>query len=132
MALAGCATTPEEPCCGWAGIDARALLGSEGVDCGTIGSHSLDPRMHQLRCARDARRRGAPYMIAFHDVSKRPLEVLDVAIFTAQGEKVLLQQRIEEGAAPSTYIGTCKRLSVESDGRIRREGCVERVAPAAG
>ena len=43
-AAAGCASAPKEACCAWAGIDARTLLGPDGVDCGTIKSHPLEPR----------------------------------------------------------------------------------------
>jgi hypothetical protein len=130
-AAAGCASIPREPCCEWAGIDAQALLGHDGVDCGVIKSHPLEPRAQQLRCVRDAAKRGIPYMIAYRDSSKPYSEVLDVAIFSAQGEKILLR-RPAEGARGHAFVGTCTQMSVESDGRIRRAQCTERVAPIKG
>jgi hypothetical protein len=129
--LVGCASTPREACCTWAGVEAKTLLGHDGVDCGTVRSHPLEPRTEQLRCARDAAKRGVPYMIAYRDSTKPSGEVLDVAIFSAQGEKILLQ-RAEEGAGQRTYVGTCSKMSVASDGRIQRADCIERVPPATG
>ena len=129
--LAGCASTPHESCCTWAGVDAKTLLGHDGVDCGTVRSHPLEPRTAQLRCARDAQKRGVPYMIAYRDSTKPDGDVLDVAIFSAQGEKILLQ-RAEQGAGQHTYVGTCAKMSVASDGRIQRDNCVERPPPATG
>ena len=124
----GCAGTPREACCSWAGIDAQTLLGPDGVDCGTIKSHPLEPRAPQMRCVRDAARRGIPYMIAYRDTSKPYSEVLDVAIFSAQGEKILLRKPAE-GARGHAFIGTCSQMSIESDGRIWRSQCTERGAP---
>ena len=131
-AAAGCASTPNEECCAWAGIDAHALLGDDGVDCGTINSHPLEPRAKQLRCVRDAKQRGIPYMIAYRDTRLPYSEVLDVAIFSAQGEKILLR-RPAEGAHGHAFVGTCSKMSVESDGRIERAECTERSgAPTTG
>jgi hypothetical protein len=128
---AGCASIPGEPCCAWAGIDARTLLGRDGVDCGVIKSHPLEPRAQQLRCARDAARRGIPYMIAYRDTSAPYSEALEVAIFSAQGEKILLR-RPAEGAHGQSFVGTCTQMSVESDGRIRRAECTARADPVKG
>ena len=131
VAAAGCASAPEQACCDWAGIDARTLLGPDGVDCGTIKSHPLEPRAPQMRCVRDAARRGIPYMIAYRDTSKPYSEVLDVAIFSAQGEKILLRKPAE-GARGHAFIGTCSQMSIESDGRIQRAECTERGASSRG
>ena len=129
--LGACASTPHEPCCDWAGVDAHALLGANGVDCGVIRSHPLEPRAQQMRCVRDAAKRGIPYMIAYRDTSAPYAEVLDVAIFSAQGEKILLR-RPAEGAHGHAFVGTCTQMSVESDGRIQRAQCTERAAPIKG
>ena len=129
--LGACASIPHEPCCDWAGIDAHALLGADGVDCGVIRSHPLEPRAQQMRCVRDAAKRGIPYMIAYRDTSSPYSEVLDVAIFSAQGEKILLR-RPAEGAHGQSYVGTCSQMTVASDGHIQREQCTERSSPATG
>jgi hypothetical protein len=129
--LVGCASTAADACCDWAGIKARSLLGSDGKDCGTIQSHPLEPRTEQLRCVKHALARHTPFMVSYHDTSKPGVEALEIALFTAQGEKVLMQ-RTGGGAAPQVYVGTCAEMSFAADGRIQRSGCTARPARATG
>ena len=129
--LAGCASTSNGDCCGWADIQARTLLGSGGKNCGTIQSHPLEPRAQQLRCVKLALAHHVPFMVSYHDTSKAGVEVLEVAIFSAQGEKVLMQ-RTEGGDRPQVYVGTCAEMSFAADGRIQRSNCTERPPRATG
>lgn len=128
--LAGCATHRDD-CCDWAGIQARSLLGSSGKDCGIIQSHPLEPRSQQLRCVKNALAHKAPFMLAYHDTSKPGIDKTEVAIFSAQGEKVLMQ-RTEGGDQPSVSVGTCAEMSFAADGRIQRSNCTERPPRATG
>jgi len=128
--LAGCATH-RESCCDWAGIQARSLLGAGGKDCGTIQSHPLEPRTQQLRCVKQAMAHKTPFMLAYHDTSKPGVDRTEVALFTAQGEKVLMQ-RTEGGGQPTVYVGTCAEMSFASDGRIQRSNCIERPPRVTG
>jgi hypothetical protein len=129
--IAGCASTATEDCCAWAGLNARSLLGPDGKNCGTIQSHPLEPRAEQLRCVRHAIAHGVPYMITYHDTSKPGIETVEIAISSAQGEKVLMR-RSEGGDAPQTYVGTCGEMSLAANGRIQRSNCTERAPHATG
>lgn len=129
--LAGCASTAKETCCDWAGLQARSLLGSSGKDCGTIQSHPLEPRNHQLRCAKHALAHKAPFMLAYHDTSKPGVDKTEIALFSAQGEKVLMQ-RTEGGDQSGVYVGTCAEMSFAADGRIQHAHCTERPPRATG
>jgi hypothetical protein len=128
--VAGCASTATD-CCDWAEIKAHSLLGPDGKNCGTIQSHPLEPRTQQLRCVKQALAHKVPFMVAYHDTSKPGLETLEVAIFSAQGEKVLMK-RTEGGDQPSVYVGTCGEMSFAADGRIQRSQCSERPPRATG
>jgi hypothetical protein len=130
MLLAGCATH-RQGCCDWAGIQARSLLGSSGKDCGTIQSHPLEPRSQQLRCVKHAVAHKVPFMLTYHDTSKAGVDKTEVALFTAQGEKVLMQ-RTEGVDQSSVYVGTCAEMSFGADGRIQRSNCIERPPRATG
>jgi hypothetical protein len=129
--LAGCASTSNGDCCGWADIQARTLLGSGGKNCGTIESHPLEPRSQQLRCVKLALAHQAPFMVSYHDTSKPGIETLEVAIFSAQGEKVLMK-RTEDGGQPQVYVGACAQMSFAADGRIQHSNCSERPPRATG
>jgi hypothetical protein len=129
--LAGCASTAADHCCDWAGLQARSLLGSGGKDCGTIQSHPLEPRTEQLRCVKAALAQQVPFMVSYHDTSKPGIEKLEIAIFSAQGEKVLMQ-RTEGGDRPLVYVGTCAEMTFAADGRIQHSNCTERPPRATG
>jgi hypothetical protein len=128
---AGCSSTPVNKCCDWAGINSRSLLGSSGKDCGTIQSHPLEPRTQQLRCVKSSLAHQVPFMLSYHDTSKPGIDTTEVAIFSAQGEKVLMQRTDGEGQ-PQIYVGTCADMSFASDGRIQRSNCTERPPRATG
>jgi len=129
--LAGCASTPTGDCCEWADIKSSALLGSSGKNCGTVESHPLEPRSQQLHCVKHALAHKAPFMVSYHDTSKPGSETLEVAIFSAQGEKVLMK-RTEDGGQPQVYVGTCAQMSFAADGRIQHSNCSERPPRATG
>jgi len=129
--LAGCASTATDNCCDWADIKARSLLGPDGKNCGIIQSHPLEPRTQQLRCVKLALAHQVPFMVSYHDTSKAGVDTLEVAIFSAQGEKVLMQ-RTEGGDQPKVYVGTCSEMSFAADGRIQRSNCTERPPHATG
>ncbi len=122
--LAGCATTNPD-CCDWAGIHARSLLGSGGKDCGTIQSHPLEPRSQQLRCAKKALAHKVPFMMTYHDTSRPGVDKTEIALFSAQGEKVLMR-RTQGGDQPGVYVGTCAEMSFAADGRIQHSDCTAR------
>jgi hypothetical protein len=129
--LAGCASAAIDHCCDWANIKARSLLGSSGKDCGIIQSHPLEPRTQQLRCVKLSLAHKVPFMLSYHDTSKPGIDSTEIAIFSAQGEKVLMT-RTEGGDQPQVYVGTCAEMSFAADGHIQRSNCTERPPRATG
>jgi hypothetical protein len=129
--LSACGTLPPAadaiPCCLAMGLDVRPILGDQFTNCGTyeqlyLSAISRIPSERALKCARRELAARRPFMFTYEQNEPPDVSITHVAVFGANGERVLVQSGIF-GDENIAFAGSCDELTVEKDGYPTHENC---------
>lgn len=128
LTLTGCASTID--CCSEFGIDAGALLGSSGRDCGLVRNDPRPSRTRPLACVRRAQLERRPFLYRYVEIIPPDVGVLTTVLIASSGERILMQQgNVNDEAL--MVLARCNVLTVDLEGKVAASGCAARDPPAA-
>jgi hypothetical protein len=121
----------EPACCRLFGFDASSMLGSEAAVCGRIvdadernaaQAATLEERQRATQCALDAQARGRAFVYTYRVLASPDIDLVYQAVFGTRGERLLLRMGLYDGENIRS-VEMCAALTVQADGKVRKEGC---------
>jgi hypothetical protein len=118
-------------CCRLFGFDASSMLGPEAAVCGRIvdaderneaEAVTQEDRQRATRCALEAQARGRAFVYTYRLLASPDVDLVYQAVFGANGERLLLRMGRYAGENIRS-VENCAALTVQPDGKVRKEGC---------
>ena len=128
---AGGSLSAEAPCCRLFGFDAAPILGADAAVCGKIldaddrdaaESETREDRRRATACALEAQAQGRAFVYTYRLLASPDVDLVYQAVFGANGERLLLRMGRYAGENIRS-VENCAALTVQPDGKVRKEGC---------